>query len=198
MEAGVGRRNIWFNPPFLWKCLYQVRAIAVFPIFRLLTDFVCLLIYEFCLSLWKIARCSVMLLLPLFLTYDSHGNSACTSVMPCKFNLSLGNYLHRYTFSFGTGVAWCQILPRRGVGAQPSRDHWHFKQGKHICFVLKRIVMVYLIFPLPLTMLELKKMKNETFCCWFIYRGNCLCCFNGSYATGLLVRQISWAYYIRS
>ena len=34
-------------------------------IFRLLTDFVCLLTYEFCLSLWKVARCSVILLLPL-------------------------------------------------------------------------------------------------------------------------------------
>jgi len=31
----------------------------------LLTDFVCLLIYEFWLSLWKIALCSVILLLPL-------------------------------------------------------------------------------------------------------------------------------------
>jgi len=34
----------------------------------LLTDFVCLLTYEFYLSLWKIARCSVILLLPLFIT----------------------------------------------------------------------------------------------------------------------------------
>ena len=50
------------------KCLYQVRVIAVFPVFRLLTDFVCLLIYEFLFSLWKIARCSVILLLPLFTT----------------------------------------------------------------------------------------------------------------------------------
>jgi hypothetical protein len=25
--------NFGFNPPFLWKCLYQVRAIAVFPSF---------------------------------------------------------------------------------------------------------------------------------------------------------------------
>ena len=68
----IKRKNIWitdrlyifsikirFNPPFLWKCLYQVRAIVVFPVFWLLT-------YEFCLSLWKIARCSVILLLPLF------------------------------------------------------------------------------------------------------------------------------------
>jgi len=34
----------------------------------LLTDFVCLLTYEFCPSLWKITRCSVILLLPLWLT----------------------------------------------------------------------------------------------------------------------------------
>jgi hypothetical protein len=40
--------KIWFNPSFLRKCLYQIRAIAVFPVFRLLTDFVCLLTYEFC------------------------------------------------------------------------------------------------------------------------------------------------------
>ena len=54
------------HTPFLWKCLYQVIAIAVFPVFRLLTDFVYLLTYEFCLSLWKIAWSSVILLLPLF------------------------------------------------------------------------------------------------------------------------------------
>ena len=42
---------IWYNPPFLWKCLYQVRVITVFPVFRLLTDFVCLYTYEFWLSL---------------------------------------------------------------------------------------------------------------------------------------------------
>ena len=52
---------------FLRKCLYQVRANAVLTVFRLLTDCVCLLAYKFCLSLWKIARCSVLLLLPLFI-----------------------------------------------------------------------------------------------------------------------------------
>jgi hypothetical protein len=31
----------------LSKCLYQVRVIAVFTVFRLLTDFVCLYTYEF-------------------------------------------------------------------------------------------------------------------------------------------------------
>ena len=34
---------------------------------RLLTVFVCLLIYEFWISLWKIARCSVILLLTLII-----------------------------------------------------------------------------------------------------------------------------------
>ena len=47
--------------------LYQVRVITVFTVFRLLTDFVCLYNYEFWLSLCKIVRSSVILLLPLFL-----------------------------------------------------------------------------------------------------------------------------------
>jgi hypothetical protein len=44
----------------------QVRVITVFTVFRLLTDFVCLYNYELWLSLCKIARNSVILLLPLF------------------------------------------------------------------------------------------------------------------------------------
>ena len=42
------------------------RVITVFTVFRLLTDFVCLYNYEFGLSLCKIVRSSVILLLPLF------------------------------------------------------------------------------------------------------------------------------------
>jgi hypothetical protein len=45
---------------FLQKCLYQVRVITVFTVFRLLTDFVCLYTYEFCLSLCNIVRSSVI------------------------------------------------------------------------------------------------------------------------------------------
>ena len=41
----------------------------VFTVFRLLTDFVCLYTYEFWLSLCKIVRSSVILLLPLFWTF---------------------------------------------------------------------------------------------------------------------------------
>ena len=58
-----------------WTSLYKVRAIAVFPVFRLLTYFVCLLTYEFCLSPWKITRCSVILLLPLFRAEPTSGST---------------------------------------------------------------------------------------------------------------------------
>jgi hypothetical protein len=44
----------------------NARVITVFTVFRLLTDFVCLYNYEFLLSLCKIARSSVIFLLPLF------------------------------------------------------------------------------------------------------------------------------------
>ena len=59
--------KIWFNPPFLLKCLHQVRVITVFTVFRLLTDFVCLYTYEFWLSLCKIARSSVICYYPYLL-----------------------------------------------------------------------------------------------------------------------------------
>ena len=69
MEGEVWRRKIWFNPPFLWKCMYQVRAIKVFPVFRLLTDclFVDLWVLPFPL---KDCRCSVILLLPLLVNHN--------------------------------------------------------------------------------------------------------------------------------
>jgi hypothetical protein len=45
---------------------------TVFTIFRLLNDFVCLYTYEFWLSLCKIARSSVISLLPLFTENNQH------------------------------------------------------------------------------------------------------------------------------
>ena len=45
---------------------FPLRVITVFTVIRLLTDFVCLYNYEFGLSLCKIVRSSVILLLPLF------------------------------------------------------------------------------------------------------------------------------------
>jgi hypothetical protein len=58
---------LWVHPmKIISKRLYQIRVITVFTVFRLLTDFVCLYTYEFWLSLFKIVRSSVILLLPLF------------------------------------------------------------------------------------------------------------------------------------
>jgi len=75
--------EIYFKTCIVYKRPYDMHIINIcrkrtsrlrFPVSRLLTDFVCLLIYEFWLSLWKIALCSVILLLPLFneLLTDSH------------------------------------------------------------------------------------------------------------------------------
>jgi hypothetical protein len=50
----------------------------VFTVFRLLTDFVCLYNCEFLLSLCKIARSSVILLLPLLTIYHD---------IKCKFGI---------------------------------------------------------------------------------------------------------------
>ena len=47
-------------------------ACTVFTVFRLLTDFVCLYTYEFWLSLCKIVRSSVILLLPLYSSMKVH------------------------------------------------------------------------------------------------------------------------------
>jgi hypothetical protein len=63
-KGEVWRFKIWFNPPFLLKCLYQVRVITVFTVFRLLTDLVCFYNYEFWLSLCKIVRSSVICYYP--------------------------------------------------------------------------------------------------------------------------------------
>jgi hypothetical protein len=55
-----------------------------FSVFRLLTDFVCLYNYEFWLSLCKIVRSSVILLLPLF-----PGNNSSTKFKISAFALNL-------------------------------------------------------------------------------------------------------------
>ena len=49
---------------------WVIMVFTVFTVFRLLTDFVCLYNYEFWLSLCKIVRSSVILLLPLFISFD--------------------------------------------------------------------------------------------------------------------------------
>ena len=53
----------------LYVCFVDRCLSFCFTVFRLLTDFVCLYNYEFWLSLCKIVRSSVILLLPLFVLF---------------------------------------------------------------------------------------------------------------------------------
>jgi hypothetical protein len=116
-ESGrFGAVESWFNPPFLWKYLYQVSVITVFTVFRLLTDCVCLYTYEFWFSLWKIVRSSVILLLPLFV--NIHGKPSFSwFVFMCCFgtlciyletkNTSIYFYLPR--LSHKINLSDCQL-----------------------------------------------------------------------------------------
>jgi hypothetical protein len=62
------KRKVQKNKQRSTKHIYTY--ITVFTVFRLLTDFVCLYNYEFWLSLCKIVRSSVILVLPLYTTKD--------------------------------------------------------------------------------------------------------------------------------
>jgi hypothetical protein len=65
----------------------------VFIVFQLLTDFVCLYTYEFWLSLWKIVRSSVILLLPLFICFFDSIFKLTVWHFFCFFPLLLGCWL---------------------------------------------------------------------------------------------------------
>jgi hypothetical protein len=60
--------------------LYPFENLNACTVFRLLTDFVCLYNYEFGLSLCKIVRSSVILLLPLFTTELGQKTAWCESL----------------------------------------------------------------------------------------------------------------------
>ena len=96
-----------------------VRVITVFTIFRLLTDFVCLYTYEFWLSLWKIVRSSVILLLPLFV-----GNT-CSIRMSVMIWASIPRLLSR--------SGW----PQRNIHI--SDDHISFPFNLDFSFLYHRI-----------------------------------------------------------
>ena len=63
---------------------------------RLLTDFVCLYNYEFWLSLCKIVRSSVILLLPLFIGWDFYQTWPWTTQQVCDFRLTLLKPMIKY------------------------------------------------------------------------------------------------------
>ena len=80
----------------------QYLIITVFPVFRLLTDFVCLYTYEFWLSLYKIARSSVILLLPLFNNIQKNEGGIGDR----------GNNCHWYSIKIWIGTRHCSSLKR--------------------------------------------------------------------------------------
>jgi hypothetical protein len=55
-----------FEPGVIDLLEVSVHVLSIFTVFQVMTDFVCLYTYEFWLSLDKIVRSSVTLLLPLF------------------------------------------------------------------------------------------------------------------------------------
>jgi len=71
------------NSIFLFFCIILVTSKTVFTVFRLLTDFAYLYIYEFWLALWKIVRSSVILLLPLFTKYYKNPLAFLTKYIFC-------------------------------------------------------------------------------------------------------------------
>ena len=78
LDRGIGAytfiktllRDIYFFIKYPYV-IWNLTVITVFTVFRLLTDFVCLYNCEFWLSLYKIVRSSVILLLPLFTVHSN-------------------------------------------------------------------------------------------------------------------------------
>ena len=80
-----------------------------FPVSRLLTDFVCILIYEFWISLWKIALCMAILLLPLFTFLHMRINWNFTFLQIQKGLLCTISAYHHWSFEFESRL-WRGIL----------------------------------------------------------------------------------------
>jgi len=78
-----------------------------------LTDFVCLLIYEFWLSLWKIALCSVILLLPLLVKKYQHSRSSCVDLLflNCVVFVFINWCTEVQTFKFNVRYKTCMSNP---------------------------------------------------------------------------------------
>jgi hypothetical protein len=69
-KYNINTKNVKTHNRTTQTCTFYITFfIMVFTVFRLLTDFVCLYTYEFWLSLCKIVRSLVILLLPLFVQH---------------------------------------------------------------------------------------------------------------------------------
>ena len=108
---------------YICKWIHILRcSYGIFTVFRVLTDFVCLYTYEFWLSLCKIVRSSVILLLPLMyifcystITFKLGVYSLCildwltergviVSVLVCGRSCSIMADLHQIMLFWSNGV----------------------------------------------------------------------------------------------
>jgi hypothetical protein len=76
-----------------------------FSVFRLLTNFVCLYTYEFWLSLCKIARSAVILLLPLFNAICLYRRLWLVTILRKILNLPVANK----GFSWKDPLSWLRL-----------------------------------------------------------------------------------------
>ena len=101
-DEQLSTKHIWY------LCsINDTISFTVFTVFRLLTDFVCLYNYEFWLSLCKIVRSSVILLLPLFrafLTIPEHLRS------PRSFVDTWGHPSHLWGLLCSIASFLCSVL----------------------------------------------------------------------------------------
>ena len=113
------------------------QGITVFTVFRLLTDFVCLYTYEFWLSLCKIARSSVILLLPLSTT-GTTGTSRRRMVKPtwrkrrdCHQQSAFADYVTEYWVEVNNRQQW-HHFDTEDPRTNNHLEGWHGKSKKHL------------------------------------------------------------------
>jgi hypothetical protein len=108
------------------------------PLSLRLTDFVCLYNYEFGLSLCKIVRSSVILLLPLFITCGSAGRKICISLKKVYFNsinpvLTQDNFI---TLKISSSDPWYSSHPSSSYRSSTISSckiwTWYYNISKYI------------------------------------------------------------------
>ena len=122
-----------YHPDFyhiMWFVLKN--TIMVFTVFRLLTDFVCLYNYEFWLSLCKIVRSSVILLLPLF-TYSLY---ICTKMLYVHLVLLIYKY-------WNVSLVFCCFLEHWIILLSLIFVIYTFLNRNILNFLISKLLIIY-------------------------------------------------------
>ena len=134
--------------PVLWLNL----AASSFRVFRLLTDFVCLYNYEFWLSLCKIVRSSVILLLPLFVVcwFSRYEKELChPEEWFFGYPLSVASFQCFLFLSFASNISWLFYCWCLSYFALHSSKKLHFTNLE--LFLSARWLVPYRAVPLLLS-----------------------------------------------